>query len=58
MDRRSIDDGYDGEYSGVGFVAITQVFVMQDAIIFGIISFGRVAHLYRVSESIPFTRVS
>ena len=36
------DGGEDGEHIGVGFVAISEIFVVQVAFIFGIISFDRV----------------
>ena len=31
----SLDGGEDGEYNGVGFVEISEIFVSQDAILFG-----------------------
>ena len=40
MEFSSPDDGLCGEYSGAGFVEISQIFVMQDSFSFGRTSFS------------------
>ena len=44
MELGPFDGGEDGEYNGVGFSEISQVFPMQNAYFFGKISFNRVYH--------------
>ena len=53
MTSGSLDGGEYGDYNGVGSVAITKLFAMQDSIFFGTEAFGRIWKAQRNQSGLP-----